>query len=110
MEFSKVTTTTTELSIATTTTTKLSRMPSDVFILVITNLVDQSYLQSGDGTSKISATINAPDKHYARNAAYALVNGELHIFGGLYDYKKYDSMKNEDLVTRRCRSKTEKKL
>ncbi|CBY43304.1 unnamed protein product, partial [Oikopleura dioica] len=94
-EFSKVTTTTeisimttTELSIEMTTTTKLRQMPSDVFILVITNSVDESYLQSGDGTSKVSATINAPDNNYASDAAHALVNGKLHIFGGVSDYTK----------------------
>ncbi|CBY15179.1 unnamed protein product, partial [Oikopleura dioica] len=61
---------------------------SDDFILVITNLVDESYLQIGDGSSQISATINAPDNYYADFAAYALVNGKLHIFGGSSDYKK----------------------
>jgi hypothetical protein len=41
-------------------------------------------LQSGDGSSQISATINAPenDYRYAEYAAHALVNGELHVFGG----------------------------
>ncbi|CBY15826.1 unnamed protein product [Oikopleura dioica] len=55
---------------------------SDVFILVIPFYVDGSYLQSGDGSSQISATINAPDNYYAEDAAHALVNGKLHIFGG----------------------------
>ncbi|CBY14778.1 unnamed protein product [Oikopleura dioica] len=86
-EFSKVTTTT-ELSIMTTTTTKMRQMPSDVFILVIPNYVDKSYLQSGDGSSQVSATINAPDKKYAYAAAHALVNGKFHIFGGSSDGKK----------------------
>ncbi|CBY15726.1 unnamed protein product, partial [Oikopleura dioica] len=61
---------------------------SDVFILVIPNPVDKSYLQSGDGSSQISATINAPDNDYAYYAAYALVNGKLHIFGGSSDRTK----------------------
>ncbi|CBY43358.1 unnamed protein product, partial [Oikopleura dioica] len=86
-EFSKVKTTT-EISIKTTTTTKLSRMPSDVFILVIPHKVDKSYLLSGDGSSQISATINAPENNYANYAAHALVNGKLHIFGGNYDKTK----------------------
>ncbi|CBY11761.1 unnamed protein product [Oikopleura dioica] len=73
----------------TTTTTQISPIePSDVFILVLPNKVDESYLQSGDGSSQISATINAPENRYARNAAYALVNGKLHIFGGYYDWTK----------------------
>jgi hypothetical protein len=56
-----------------------------VFILVIPYLIDESYLQSGDGTSQISATINAPINNYAHEAAHALVKGELHIFGGYTD-------------------------
>jgi hypothetical protein len=59
-----------------------------VFILVIPNYVDQGYLQSGDGTSQNSATIDAPINRYADYAAFALVNGELHIFGGWTDYYK----------------------
>ena len=54
-------------------------------ILVITNYVDESYLQSGDGSSQISATINASQFDYADYAAFALVKGELHIFGGYSD-------------------------
>jgi len=45
-------------------------------------------LQSGDGSSQISATINAPINDYALYAAHALVNGKLHIFGGISDSKK----------------------
>jgi len=59
-----------------------------VFILVIPLRVDKSYLQSGDGSSQISATIDAPDNNYVYDAAYALVNGKLHIFGGAYDKTK----------------------
>ncbi|CBY15041.1 unnamed protein product [Oikopleura dioica] len=61
---------------------------SDVFILVIPYSVDESYLQSGDGSSQISATINAPRNDYASYAAYALVNGKLHFFGGYYVWTK----------------------
>ncbi|CBY12465.1 unnamed protein product [Oikopleura dioica] len=76
-------TTTTEIS---TTTTQISPIePSDVFILVIPYKVDESYLQSGDGSSQFSATINAPENNYASEAAHALVNGKLHIFGGNSD-------------------------
>ncbi|CBY10325.1 unnamed protein product [Oikopleura dioica] len=66
----------------------LKREKSDVFILVIPIYVDKSYLQSSDGSSQISATINAPENNYAYYAAYALVNGKLHIFGGWYDDTK----------------------
>ena len=54
-------------------------------ILVIPSLIRDSLLQIGDGSSQISATINAPQSNYAYNAAFALVNGELHIFGGYSD-------------------------
>jgi hypothetical protein len=56
-----------------------------VSILVISNPIDGSYLQSGDGSSQTSATINAPENNYANAAAHALVKGELHIFGGYSD-------------------------
>ncbi|CBY34837.1 unnamed protein product, partial [Oikopleura dioica] len=66
----------------------LKREKSDVFILVIPYRVDRSYMQSSDGSSQISATINAPENNYAKYATHALVNGKLHIFGGTSDYKK----------------------
>ncbi|CBY32615.1 unnamed protein product [Oikopleura dioica] len=71
------------------TTTSPPITPSDVFILVIPYSGDESYLQSGDGSSQIAATINAPEKKnmYA-DYAYAIVNGKLHIFGVFTDYKK----------------------
>ncbi|CBY15940.1 unnamed protein product, partial [Oikopleura dioica] len=77
----------TDVSTVTTTTTDLTPI-SDVFILVIPIYVDKSYLQSGDGSSQISAKINAPRNDYASEAAHALVNGKLHIFGGRYDETK----------------------
>ena len=57
-------------------------------ILVIPNPIDGSYLQSGDGTSQISATINAPENNYAEDEAFALAKGKLHVFGGYSDYYK----------------------
>ena len=54
-------------------------------ILVIPASIDGSYLQSGDGISQTSPTINEPDDEYAERAAFALVKGELHIFGGQID-------------------------
>ena len=56
-----------------------------MFILVIPYFIDKSYLQRGNGSSQISATINAPENNYAYEAAHALVKGELHIFGGTSD-------------------------
>ncbi|CBY15373.1 unnamed protein product [Oikopleura dioica] len=61
---------------------------SDVFVLVIPYYVSKSYLQSGDGSSQISAKINAPDNNYTRSSAHALVNGKMHIFGGYFDRTK----------------------
>jgi len=84
--FEQETITTTQIS---TTTTQISPIePSDVFILVLPSYVDKSYLKSGDGSSQISATINAPRNDYASEAAHALVSGKLHIFGGDYDGTK----------------------
>ncbi|CBY11763.1 unnamed protein product [Oikopleura dioica] len=82
---SKTVSTTGSLS---TTNTSSPITPSDVFILVIPRYVDKSYLQSGDGSSQVSATINAPENNYAHYAAHALVNGKLYIFGGQYDRTK----------------------
>jgi hypothetical protein len=70
-------------------------------------LIGESYLQSGDGSSQISATINAPDGDYADDAAHALVNGELHIFGGWTNSykvrfcgtnKNYEIIKNQSVI------------
>jgi hypothetical protein len=63
-----------------------------VTILVIPNSIDNSYLQSGDGSSQISATIMASENGYASDAAFSLVNGELHIFGGDSDGNKVFSI------------------
>ena len=57
-------------------------LKSDVSILVIPSMIDKSYLHSGDRISQTSPTINAPNNQYVSYAAYAVVNGELHIFGG----------------------------
>ncbi|CBY23667.1 unnamed protein product [Oikopleura dioica] len=76
-----------EYSTETTETTKL-RQINGPFILVITNLVDESYLRSDDGSTHISATINAPSNNFAEATAQALVNGKMHIFGGESDGKK----------------------
>ena len=52
------------------------------------NYLDKSYLTSGDGSLELPATIsvpNGPKNDYADDAAHALVNGKVHIFGGYYD-------------------------
>ena len=95
------TTTTTDISTTTTERTPIEPViqfknfddfisfQSDVFILVITKKMGFSYLESGDGSSQISTTINAPQDDYASYAAYALVNGKLHLFGGYNDNGGY---------------------
>jgi hypothetical protein len=70
------------------TTATTTVTPSDVFILVMPNPIAESYLRSGDGTSQTQATINAPANDYLKNAAHALINGELHVFGGSSDSYK----------------------
>lgn len=92
---------------------------------------------SGDGSSQITANIDAPSNYYAEYASYALVNGKLFIFGGSTDGKKVllftlslilpnfrsqdwttvlwtscrrDSTKDELITTQHCRSITEVKV
>jgi len=85
-------TTTTEVSTTTTATTTTTEMtpidPSEVSILVILNDLSASYLTSGDGRSKVAAKITAPSNSYTNSAKHALVNGQVHIFGGDTDNRK----------------------
>jgi len=74
---------------ATTTTTELTPIdPSEVSILVILYDLSASYLTSGDGSTKVAAKISAPSNDYTKYAKHALVNGEVHIFGGYSDKRK----------------------
>ncbi|CBY31062.1 unnamed protein product [Oikopleura dioica] len=61
---------------------------SEVSILVILWDLSASYLTSGDGSSKVAAKISAPSNDFTENAKHALVNGQLHIFGGYTDERK----------------------
>jgi len=83
------TTTTPAVSTMTTTTTDLMpNEPGNVFILVMGDRLERTYLTSGDGSLEVPATIsvpNGPKDDYAKYATHALVNGKLHIFGGSYD-------------------------
>ena len=68
-------------------------------------------MQSGDGSAQISATIKIEDNDYPKGAAYALVYGKLHIFGGGSSYHvdkvayifvlviKYNHLRSRDLTT-----------
>ena len=53
--------------------------------------VASSYLMKKDGSRQISARINAATNDYAKYAKYALVKGQLFIFGGDSDKKKVKS-------------------
>jgi len=59
-----------------------------VSILVILWDLSASYLTSVDGSTKVAAKISAPSNDYTRYAKHALVNGEVHIFGGYTDLRK----------------------
>jgi len=73
----------------TTTTTEMTPIdPSNDTILVIPRYPKNSYLASGDGSWQVPTTINAPQSDFSLDAKFALVNGELHIFGGYDEHKK----------------------
>ena len=52
-----------------------------------------SYVFSGDGLTNNSATIEAAGKNYAIDSAFAVVQGQLYIFGGYNDYQKVKLLK-----------------
>ena len=53
--------------------------------------LDGSYLMKKDGSRQIPAQINAATNDFAQWARYALVKGQLFIFGGTSDKKKVKS-------------------
>ena len=57
-----------------------------MFILTIRD--SEAYVISGDGNSKVSATINAPADRYTYQAQHALIGDQLYIFGGYTDKRK----------------------
>ncbi|CAG5111067.1 Oidioi.mRNA.OKI2018_I69.chr2.g5403.t1.cds [Oikopleura dioica] len=61
-------------------------LPSEIFILVIRN--SEAYVISGDGNSKVSATITAPNGNYFQSVQHALIRNQLYIFGGSSDKRK----------------------
>ncbi|CAG5111055.1 Oidioi.mRNA.OKI2018_I69.chr2.g5391.t1.cds [Oikopleura dioica] len=50
--------------------------------------LSDAYVISGDGNSKVSATITAPADNYAEWAQHALIGNQLYIFGGSSDSRK----------------------
>ncbi|CAG5111124.1 Oidioi.mRNA.OKI2018_I69.chr2.g5458.t1.cds [Oikopleura dioica] len=67
-------------------TTQQPLDPSEMFILVIR--YSEAYVISGDGNSKVSATITAPADDYAKKAQHALIGNQLYIFGGDSEKRK----------------------
>ena len=59
---------------------------------------------AGDGSSKVSAKIQAPDNEYTDESASALVNGKLFIFGGFYDGYKVKLIFLSKMINFRSRS------
>jgi len=76
----------------------------DKSILVVLWDLSASYLQSLDGTTKSAvAQLSAPSNGYTSVAKHALVNGEIHIFGGaedLYRISKLDGCSFTELSQR----------
>ena len=52
--------------------------------------VAASYLMKKDGSTQTPARINAPTNDFAKYATYALVKGQLFIFGGESNEKKVE--------------------
>ena len=50
--------------------------------------LNKSYITNGDGSSKKSVQIGAPSNIYAKYAKSAVVQGNLHLFGGTLDKKR----------------------
>ena len=55
---------------------------------MILSPLSESYITNGDGSSKKSVQLSAPSNNYAEWAQSAVVQGKLHLFGGLTDRKK----------------------
>ncbi|CAG5111069.1 Oidioi.mRNA.OKI2018_I69.chr2.g5405.t1.cds [Oikopleura dioica] len=69
-------------------TTQQPLDPSEMSILVLRYSISDAYVISGDGNSKVSATITAPADDYAKWPQHALIGNQLFIFGGYSDRKK----------------------
>ena len=54
--------------------------------------VAASYLMKKDGSTQTRPRINAATNDFAKYAKYALVKGQLFIFGGASDEKKVKSL------------------
>ncbi|CAG5077711.1 Oidioi.mRNA.OKI2018_I69.PAR.g8794.t1.cds [Oikopleura dioica] len=90
--------TTAEATIITTTAITTTIDPNDprnmnIFVLGFEYLAD-SYIFSGNGMTKNSATITPNFNNYAGYCPYAFVQGELYLFGGVRD--KHRIMKLQD--------------
>ena len=59
-----------------------------MYILVLRHSMSDAYVISGDGNSKVSASVTAPSDDYAKEAQHALIGNRLFIFGGYSDKRK----------------------
>ncbi|CAG5104751.1 Oidioi.mRNA.OKI2018_I69.chr1.g1505.t1.cds [Oikopleura dioica] len=69
--------------------------PGDVSILVLggANFPD-SYIFSGDGLTRNSPSISVPRSDYVFGSAFAVMQGEMYIFGGIEDNHKIAKIEN----------------
>ena len=54
-----------------------------------------SFLINGDGSSIIPAKISATTNDFTASAKFAIINGQVHIFGGKTDKKKVNLQTNQ---------------
>ena len=64
----------------------------NIFVLGFEYLAD-SYIFSGDGMTKNSATITPNYNQYAYSCPFAFVKGELYLFGGVRDVHRVNYSK-----------------
>ena len=67
--------------------TVTSSSSENLNILVIPQIFDSSYLFKKDASTR-AAKISAPSGRFTQNVKHALVNGQLHIFGGFHEFKR----------------------
>lgn len=61
--------------------------------MLLAPTLTQSHIISGDGLTKSTPVISAPSENYAENSIFAVVTGELFIFGGESDDQKVNFLK-----------------
>ena len=72
---------------------------SNVNILVLGfDYLSDSYVLSGDGLTENSATIKAAEINYAERSAFAVVQGQMYIFGGWNDRQMVKLLKIQKYI------------